>query len=103
MGKIVEIKATREAASVTPSLDELACEGARRMLMAVFEAEVMQSPRTGPVIPCQFCWRPHACGRTWYPVMIGLDSVGWGCARVGVAKRRQAYLTPSQLKGHSAR
>jgi putative transposase len=42
MGKIVEIKASKEAASVALSLDELAREGARRMLLAALEAEVAQ-------------------------------------------------------------
>jgi putative transposase len=40
MGKIAEIRASKEAASLAPSLDELAREGARRMLMAALEAEV---------------------------------------------------------------
>jgi putative transposase len=42
MGKIVEIKATKEAASIMAPLDELAREGARLMLKAALEAEVAQ-------------------------------------------------------------
>jgi putative transposase len=42
MAKVVEIRTQREEASILPSLDELAREGARRMLMAALEAEVAQ-------------------------------------------------------------
>jgi len=40
MSKVIEIRTTKEASDVLPSLDELAREGARRMLAAALEAEV---------------------------------------------------------------
>jgi len=42
MRKVVEIRTQSEEASLAPSLDELAREGARRMLMAALEAEVAE-------------------------------------------------------------
>jgi transposase-like protein len=40
MPKVIEIRSTKEAASIMPSLDELARQGARVMLAAALEAEV---------------------------------------------------------------